>query len=80
MTRRGSPDADEQRRRGDPVGRAARDQVSHPPLSGGQLVAGPFGDHARQLSFDLGQQRPVSHLGGQVAGSPQASRRKAGPT
>jgi len=59
------PHADEQRRRGVPVGRAGRDQVGHAPLGGGQLRAGSFGGHPRQFFFDCGQQRPVPHLGGQ---------------
>ncbi len=58
-----------------PVGRAARDQVRHPPLSGGHLAAGPFGGCPRRLSFDLGQQRPVSHRVSQFV---RADQRVAG--
>ena len=65
------PHADEQRRRGVPVGRAGRDQAGDPPLGRGQLAAGPFRGHPRQLPLDLGEQRPVAHLGGQLVGAAQ---------
>ena len=41
-------------------------------------VAGPYGGHPRQLLLDLGQQRPVAHLGGQLARAAAARRGTAG--
>jgi hypothetical protein len=53
------PHADEQRRRGVPVGPAVRDQVGDAALGRGQLAAGSFRHDPPQFALYLREQWPV---------------------